>query len=112
MSQNVESRSNGSVESLRERAENCSSHLQYKQNLYIKLWKKSLNSDGQQFHQLIKYQQDEQSYLNSLNAMKDHDICCWKSMSWLAWNRLKNVVGLNQLYLLYFTLSGRGQSQI
>jgi hypothetical protein len=77
MSQNVESHSNESVESLREPAENCSSHLQYKQNLYIKLWKKS---DGQQFHQLIEYQQNELSPLILTHWTQ------WKTMTYVVGN--------------------------
>ena len=40
MSQNVENRSNESVESLREPAENCSSHLQVQTKFIHKVMKK------------------------------------------------------------------------
>ena len=60
----------------------------------IKLWKKSLSSDGQQFHQ---YQQNEQSHATS-NHWK------WKrprrmklEIEIVAWNRHTNVEVLNRL---------------
>jgi len=52
----------------------------------LSLWKESLNSDGQQFHQ---YQQSKQSPLTSNNwTQKDHDIWHWKFLSWL-WTSTK-----------------------
>ena len=44
---------------------------------YMKLWKESLNIDGQEFNQ---YQQNETSHLKPLNK-KVHDIYRWKSRS-------------------------------
>jgi len=46
----------------------------------MKLWKESLNSDGQQFHQ---YQQNEQSPLTLTHwtQKREHNIWHWKSMS-------------------------------
>jgi hypothetical protein len=86
MSQNVESRSNGSVESLTEPAESCSSHLQYKQNVYIKLWKKSLNSDGK----YNKYNWfNPNTFLSLFQASQDMDFQQLMSWSFIVFSELR-----------------------
>ena len=58
------------------------------------LWKESLNSDDQQFHQ---YQQNEQSFLLfTYSTQKDHHIWRSKFRSWLG-TGTQNVAGLNWL---------------
>jgi len=48
--------------------------------MYMKLWKESLNSDVQQFHQ---YQQNKQSPLTSNHwTQKETTLRGWKSRSW------------------------------
>ena len=57
-------------------------------NLWSWLWKESLNSDGEQFHQ---YQQNK---LSPVNTKKDHEIWQYKFRSWLGTSRvtLVNVI--------------------
>ena len=51
-------------------------HIQRRQNItiYFLLWKESLNSDDQQFH---KYQQNEQSHLNTKKGWYKGQYASW-----------------------------------
>ena len=63
---------------------------------YTKLRKESLNSDGHQFHQ---YQQNEQSPLIPTDSLKTKKVQndMTLEIQVLAWDRYKNVTGLNRL---------------